>query len=439
MENTTLKKFLFISYYYPPIQAIASMRSWKLAKYIREFGWEPIVMASASESNAWGSPLPDVRVERIENKLFLQSITKNTKEKLTPPQSSDASPTKAARPSYLRNKVFEATRSVKRALEEIFAYPDGFADWRRKTLIRGREILLNEKVELILSTGGPFSSHIVASKLSKETGIPWIADYRDLWTLNSCYNNSKLRRFFECRLERSALQNASKIVTISNPLASMQASFLGMPVYTVTNGFDQGDYSKQVKADTTLSIVYTGILYEGYRTPSALFEALRLLLQKNLIETSKLEIHFYGANKPYLQNLLMGTGLDDMVHLHDSIPFEECVRRQQSATILLFLNWNDLEQKGLYSGKIFEYLGARRPILAFPRNPDSVVDQLLERTNAGVLCDTPEEIATQLKEWYDTFYSFDELPYNGVDDEILKFDRRNQARQFAELFDQATC
>jgi len=55
------------------------------------------------------------------------------------------------------------------------------------------------------------------------------------------------------------------------------------------------------------------------------------------------------------------------------------------------------------------------------------------------LCDTPEEIATQLKEWYDTFYSFGELPYNGVDEEIRKFDRRNQARQFAELFDQATC
>ena len=439
MENTTLKKFLFISYYYPPIQAIASMRSWKLAKYIREFGWEPIVLASASDSNTWTSPLPDVRVDRIENRPFLQSITKNVKSKLAVPQVSAARASNAPRMSYFRKKAYETARCARKTLTEIFAYPDDLADWRRKALIRGREILSSEKVELILSTAGPSSSHIVASTLSKETGIPWIADYRDLWTLNHYFHRSNLRLFFEHRLERSLLQSASAVIAVSEPLASIQSSFLRKPVHIITNGLDPEDYSLAQTKSSKFSIVYTGTLYKGKQNPSPLFEALRLLIYKKRINPAKLEVHFYGADKHYLRNLLMGTGLDDMVHLHDSIPFEECVRRQQSATILLFLNWNDLEQKGLYSGKIFEYLGARRPILAFPRNPDSVVDQLLERTNAGVLCDTPEEIATQLKEWYDTFYSFGELPYNGVDEEIRKFDRRNQARQFAELFDQATC
>ncbi len=439
MENTTLKKFLFISYYYPPIQTIASMRSWKLAKYIREFGWEPIVLASTSESNTWGSPLPDVRVVRIENKLFLHRIRKKAKERLIVPQVSGSSSAQAPRPGYLRDMVFEVAHCVNRALLKIFAYPDAFPDWRRKALIRGREILSNEKVELILSTASPFSSHIVASTISRETGVPWIADYRDLWTQNHYSHHTTLRSFFEKKLELSTVKTAFSVTTVSEPLAFKLNTLLNQPIHTITNGFDSQDYSTTVDATPIFSIIYTGNIYEGRQNPCSLFDAIRLLLNEKKIEKQKLQLHFYGSDRRYLSKLLEGKGIDDLIHLHDPVPFEECVRHQKSATILLFLNWNDLQQKGVYSGKIFEYLGARRPILAFPRNPDSVVDQLLERTNAGVLCDTPEEIATQLKEWYDTFYSFGELPYNGVDDEILKFDRRNQARQFAELFDQATC
>ena len=429
-----MKRFLFISYYYPPLPSIASMRSWKLAKYIREFGWEPVVLASACDSSASNTSLPDVKVYRLENRLFLERITKNAKQKLLEGKKS-VNPLCA---HSLAEKAYDLARLFKRGLREAFAYPDDFASWHEKILIEGRRILHREKIHAILSSAGPFSSHVAASILSKETGIPWIADYRDLWTLNHHYQYSSLRRFFERRLETSVLQSASAIITVSEPLASMQSALLQKPVQTITNGFDPEDYSFSVTTSPSFSIVYTGTVYEDKQNPSPLFEAIQLLLGKNLIEADKFELHFYGASTHYLRKLLAGKGIDALLHLHDTISFEECVHRQKAANVLLFLNWNDLREKGLYSGKIFEYLATRRPILAFPRNPGSVVDQLLEQTKAGILCDSPEEIAALLKEWYDTFYSVGKLSYNGIDEEIQKYSRRNQARQFADIFEKAT-
>ncbi len=425
-----MKKFLYIAYPYPPIHNIGAMRSWKLAKYICEFGWEPIVLASASSSKDWGYPLPDVRVERIENRAFFRETVKKVKNSLT----GEAKPGSWYFP--LVSKGQTGIRLLKRIVMETLAYPDIFGDWRKKAIIRGREIMSNEKIDLILSTAIPFSSHIVASTLSMETGIPWIADYRDLWTQSPSYRYTKLRFFFERRLEKSTLNSASAIVTVSEPLASELGNFLSKPVHTITNGYDPQDYSFTTEKDPVFSIAYTGFLYEGRRTPFLLFEALRLLLERKQIQQDKLEVHFYGSDKLYLKNLLNGQSIASLIHLHDAIPIEDCIRKQKSATVLLFLSWNDLREKGLYSGKIFEYLAAERPILAFPRNQGSVVDALIEKTQSGVLCDTPEEIAAILKKWYDTFYSNGELPYFGIGEEIERYSRKNQAQQFANLFDE---
>lgn len=424
-----MKKFLYITYYYPPIQAIASMRSWKLTKYIREYGWEPVVLASSSDSQTWGYPLPDVQVDRLKNNLFLEGVSKDLKERLAQDTKPLLNQTKP-----IKKKVHKIASFLKRCLLEIFAWPDEYTDWRNKAIIRGQEIIANEKIDLILSSAGPFSNHIIASVLSKKTGIPWIADYRDLWTQNSNYHHTKLRRFFERGLEKYTLNKASAVVTVSEPLASELSVFLKKTVFTVTNGFDPEDYSFNIETDSVFSIVYTGVLYEGKRTPALIFEAVRLLLYDNQIQDDKFGIHFYGSDERFLKQLLRGKGIDHLVYLHDSIPLEECIRRQKAATVLLFVNWSDRREKGIYSGKIFEYLAANRPILAFPRNHGSVVDSLLERSQAGVLCDTPEEIARVIKECYDTFYSTGYLPFCGIKEEIEKYSRRNQAQQISEIF-----
>ena len=427
-----MKKFLYIAYYFPPFPSIASMRSWKLAKYIRELGWEPVVLASESDVGEWGYSLPDVDVHRIENKLFMEGPSRKTKARLTGIYHPASGTT---RTKNMPDFIYRAARSSKWALREIFAFPDDYNDWRKKALEYARNLVSQVKIDLILSTSGPFSSHIVASTLSKETGIPWVADYRDLWSLNHNSIHTSIRRAIERKYEVTVVESASAIITVSDPLSFVQKELLQMETMTITNGFDPEDYQEEVDSDPIFSVIYTGNVYEGKQNPSLLFEAIDRLLTNGQIERDKLEIHFYGPERRPLVNLLKGKGIDDMVHIHDGIPFTECVRRQKAATVLLFLNWNDPREKGLFSGKLFEYLGARRPILAISRNQGSVVDKLIETTRAGVVLDDPAEIACTLKKWYDQFYRIGSLPYEGVETEIMKYNRKNQAKQFAELFD----
>lgn len=427
-----MKKFLYIAYYYPPFPSIASMRSWKLAKYIREFDWEPVVLASESDAGEWGYSLPDVDVHRIENKLFMEGPSRKTKARFTSIYHPASGTT---RTKNMPDSIYRAARSSKRVLREIFAFPDDYNDWRVKALEYARNLVSQEKIDLILSTSGPFSSHIVASTLSKETGLPWVADYRDLWSLNHAIFHTSIRKVIERQYEGCVVKSASAVITVSDPLSTVQQELLKKRTVTITNGYDPDDYAVKVDPDHIFSIIYTGVIYEGKRDPSALFCAVALLLKNGQIEKDKLKIHFYGSERRHLENLLKRKGINDIVHIHDSIPFDECVRRQKAATVLLFLNWNDPREKGLFSGKLFEYLGARRPILAISRNQGSVVDKLIETTRAGVVLDDPEEIAHTLKQWYDQFYRIGSLPYEGVETEIMKYSRKNQAKQFAELFD----
>ena len=427
-----MKKFLYLSYYYPPILSIASMRSWKLAKYIREFGWEPIVLASESDSREWGYPLPDVCVHRIKNSLFMEGATRNAKSRLLEDRSSMP---RTLPPSLAADFAYRTARRAKRALQEVFAFPDDFGDWRKKALDCARNLVAKGNIDLILSSSGPFSSHMIASTLSKETGIPWVADFRDLWSLNHATSRTPIRQAIEKSFEKSVVKSAPAIITVSDPLSDTQKALMQREVETITNGYDAEDYEIDVKTDSTFSIIYTGMIYEGKQNPSPLFDAVRLLLGNGQINKTKLELHFYGTDGRHLANLLQDKGISDMVHIHGNVPFDESVRRQKAATVLLFLNWTDPREKGMFSGKIFEYLGARRPVLALSRNPDSVVDRLMEKTRAGVVLDTPEEIASTLTKWYDLFYATGNLSYEGGEAEILRYDRKNQARQFAEVFD----
>lgn len=431
------KKFLYIAYFYPPISAIASMRSWKLVKYIREYGWDPIVLAADTDDREWRTPLPEVPVYRVDGTPFLGRLTQKIKRK-TNPQSKDVNGVgKKCSGMFFSGVLFRGARFLKGCLNEVFAYPDVYRRWQKNALHAARQIVVERDIDLILSTSGPYSSHIVASKLHRETMIPWIADYRDLWTQNGYEEHLCLRLFFERKLERLALTSAAEVVTVSEPLAKRLGSFLGKNVSVITNGFDPDDYESRasVENNSVFSVVYTGMLYAKKRQPEIFFQAVKNLLDNKIIDQRRFEIHFYGADKRLLRNLIEENKLGEIVRVHEKIPLEESIRKQKNATVLLFLNWNDPAEKGFFSGKIFEYLGARRPILSVPENPGSVVDTLLEKTGAGLSCSTTKETVAVIKKWYDNFINTGSVPYEGKEYEIEKYSRRNQAKEFAYIFD----
>jgi hypothetical protein len=124
--------------------------------------------------------------------------------------------------------------------------------------------------------------------------------------------------------------------------------------------------------------------------------------------------------------------LSNVVHKFPRIPFRESIKIQKQACILLHLAHGG--QKGIMTGKVFEYLGARRPILCIPGDNDCV-DALLKETKAGVVCRNAEETAAQVLHWYEEWQQTGVLSYCARNEQIMKYSRERQAGQLAELLD----
>jgi len=163
--------------------------------------------------------------------------------------------------------------------------------------------------------------------------------------------------------------------------------------------FDRGVMRKEVTKDITVScplitIVYTGTIYEGKQDPTRLFAALRELFDEGLGE-SDIEVEFYGDEQAWLQEEIERYELLNTVFQCGRVSRKAALQIQREADILLVLKWEDPQENGVYTGKVFEYLGARRPILATGGHDDVVTELLLE-TGAGVCASTVQEIKEAL-------------------------------------------
>lgn len=435
-------KILVIAYFYPPISTIGSIRTWKLVKYIKMFGYEPIVICGETDEQFWKQELPHVEVHRIKCDILFEKFSKKINKKV----KSDGSLTKLSSSNdvnfllkvYILRYCYFILKRIKPFLNEIFEYPDSIFKWRKKVLPIASKIIELNSIALIYSSSGPVTDHLIANDLSRKFGISWVADYRDLWTKNHYIAHTSLRKYFEEKLELRTLSGASSIVTVSGPAAKIQSDFLNKPVQVITNGFDPEDYDFNVQPYEIFTIIYTGVIYFGKRDPIMLFEAVKNLIERRSFLKNKIRIKFFGADKLILEKILKKYDIDEVVEIYDRIPLNQAIIEQKRASALLLLMYNHMDEKGVYTGKIFEYLGAKRPILVIPTMNGSVVDDLLEKTRAGVSCSSVEEIEDVLLNWYERFYSAGNLPYEGIDQEIEKYSRMNQAKQFAKLFDSLT-
>ncbi len=423
------KKVLMIAHAFPPRHGIGSLRAAKFAKYLPRFGWEPVVLTRHWEGERGLEEPPGVEVIRTPYQDKLRFFRRGS--------STRAMPASRGQQTISQSLFNSVWRIASFWLKECLAYPDEFSGWKPYALEAGRERLRAGDISLIFSTSPPPTSHLIASELQRETGLPWVADFRDLWTQNHYVRHTLLRRWIERRLEKKALARATVLITVSQPLAGKLQRLHGKPVEVITNGFDEDDYSSLPPSPTPyFSLTYTGQIYAGKRDPTLLFSAVRYLLDTGLIDPKRFKIRFYGPERDrgLVVCLADRFGIRELVSHGGYVPYQEAILRQRESTALLLLNWNSPEEKGVYTGKVFEYLGAKRPILAIPGN-NGVVDELLYETASGVVASTKEEIATILKSWYDEFVKTGGIAYKGKDEIIKQYTRATQAGKLAAIFD----
>jgi glycosyltransferase involved in cell wall biosynthesis len=315
---------------------------------------------------------------------------------------------------------------------ELFAYPDTLSCWRKKAVELGDKLMAAECFDAIISTCGPPSCNLIAKDLKEKYNIPWIADFRDLWTQNHYYQYSSIRKYFEKKLELETISKADAIVAVSKPMSEYLNCFHKRnDAHVITNGFDPNQVNAGTPLPEKFTITYTGTLIRGKRDPGPLFKALSKLIRGGNIDSSKISIDFFGPKENWLQDDIRKFNLENVVKIHGSVSRDESIDRQRRSHLLLLLTWDNPDEKILYAAKIFDYMAARRPIIALGVN-GGVVAELLHKTGIGYQVQGPG-IETCILNSYEEFVSTKGLKYNGRQSEINKYNHIEMARKFSEL------
>jgi glycosyltransferase involved in cell wall biosynthesis len=417
-----VKKVLIISYFFPPRPGVASLRLGGLAKYLPEFGWEPTIITAKLPSHS------DPRFHVIETKD--SDILIEWKRRLG--FSTDKTFREQLGQSEKKDTVIDFFLNC---AKEILAYPDYNKGWYKYAMPVARELLENKKYNAIISSAGPYTSHIIAHDLKKHYNIRWIADFRDLWTQNPYFSYSRIRNFFEKKLEMNTLSMADAITTISQPLANDLQFLHKSPICVIPNGFDPNLLTRDISLTKKFTITYTGRLYRGKRDPEPLFRTLQKLINDKKIDSADVEIHFWGSFERWIRELVTHYHLDTIVRFHDPVPNKKSVEKQQGSQILLLLSWNNPREEGVLTGKLFEYLAARRPILSLGYSKGAL-SMLLDETHAGFSVENDREIEDAFLKFYAEFKNTGQVHYKGIDSEVQQYSHLEMARKFAKLLDQ---
>jgi len=420
-----MKKVLIIAYFKPYREG--SIRVIRLVKCLPEFGWQPIILTAP----LYERPAPQFTVVETPSRDALGFWKKLLR---ADPKGDVRKQLKTRFGMTSKKSLVDFILNIGGA---IVNYPDSAKGWKPFAVEAGSEFLQEENIDAMISIW-PVTSHLIAKDLKIEYGIPWIADFPDLWSQNHNYSYGPLRRLIDRRLEVKTLSQADALLTVSQPWAEkLTALHKGKPVYAITHGFDPEEVNDPpAKLTAKFTITYTGSVYTKH-DPSKLFAAIRDLISTGTLNPDDIEVRFYGPKTEWLCKEIEQYGLSSIVKQYGLVPRNDAIKKQRESQLLLRLKWEGSEERGAYSGKIFEYLAARRPILA-TGGVEDVVTELLNETKAGISALTVEDIKNTFKELYKEYKQKGRVTYKGEEAKVNKYSHREMARKFSGILDHLT-
>jgi glycosyltransferase involved in cell wall biosynthesis len=420
-----MKKVLLVTHYFPPHCSMGAQRPYKLAKYLPKFGWQPIILTAKYP----GRSSYEMDIIETENKDVISQL----KSMIGLDQDKGLHEQLGITESKNYNYSSWKSRLIK-LLREVIAYPDDQRGWYKYAFDAASKYLSKESVDAIISSSFPVTSHLVARQLKQKFKIPWIADLRDIWTQNPYVNKFGVIKYFERRLEIKTLSDADVIVTVTEPWINMlQELHKNKKVICITNGYDQDDFPDlSIKLTNKFTITYTGILYNGKRDPSMLFEVVAQLINENKIDKKLIEIKFYGHEERWFIDEVNKYSLEDVVKWYGHVPRIEALKRQKESQLLLLLLWNSKMEHGFCPGKIYEYFGARRPIIAIGGRSNSMIKNLLETTNTGQFADNRDSLKDIIYDYYMEFKNFGEIK-NRSNAKVKEYTYHSIAQRYSKI------
>ncbi|MDQ3191464.1 MAG: glycosyl transferase family 1 [Bacteroidota bacterium] len=390
-----MKKVLIITYYWPPSGGAGVQRWLKFVKYLREFNWEPVVytaengeIPSVDHSLAKDIPLGITVLKQPvwePYDLYKRFTGVKKEEKVNAGFLSETEKPKLA-------------QKVAVWIRGNFFIPDARRFWIKPSVKYLKDYLKENPVDAIVSTGPPHSMHLIALELKKHSNLPWLADFRDPWTNIDYYDQLMLSKMADMKhksLEKKVIETADVLVTVGT---TMKEEFLALgasEVEVITNGFDEEDLQQsEITLDEKFSLAHIGSLVST-RNPESLWRVLKSLISKSDEFKNDLEIKLVGKVDFEAINSLKKYNLYSYLNKKEYVPHDDVIKIQQESQVLLLLLNNTRNVKGILTGKFFEYLASKRPILCIGPK-DSEVAEILIQTQAGEIAGFEDE--TKLEE-----------------------------------------
>ncbi len=386
-------RILIVSYAFPPYNDIGHVRVGKTAKYLARFGHDVRVLTANDQPYTPSLPV-EIPEEQVERTPWLN--VNRPAELLFGGRRAVADRGLVARGTV--RPLVESIRWIYRhAYKQWVGFPDDYIGWFPFAVRAGSRLMQAWHPDVLYASAMPYTSLLVAAWLARRFQTPWVAELRDLWVDFHRYRFGSVRRRLEEVLERRVLSSASALVTVSEPLATTLRTKYEKPTAVVLNGFDSEEGAAAEEARKSdpelLRIVYTGMIYEGRQDPSPLFAALQMMGA----DAQRVRVEFYGRYLEAARESAARMGLTNVV-VDGQVPHGESLRLQRHADVLLLLLWTDLAERGVYTGKLFEYIGAGRPILAVGPS-GSVASELILQRRLGCVCADAYMIRQQLAQW----------------------------------------
>lgn len=394
-----MQKVLVIAYYWPPAGGPGVQRWLKFVKYLPDFDIQPIVYVPENPSY----PLVD---EDLVNEVpeGVQVLKQPIKEPYGWASLLSKKKTKTISSGIIPDKQPTFVEKVLLWIRGNFFIPDARKLWVKPSIHFLAKVIADEGIKTIITTGPPHSLHLIGLGLKKRYDIHWIADFRDPWTSIGYHKKLRLTSYARRKhqnLEREVLVSADKIVVTSNTTKQEFEAITPKPIKVITNGYD--DDLQAIDLDSKFTISHIGSLLTG-RNPKGLWQAIKELVAENEAFQKSLTIQLAGVVGGEVLQSIQEFGLESCTKTLGYLSHEKVLELQQKSQVLLVLEIDSEETKGIIPGKLFEYLNAKRPILAIgPKDWEAGV--MVEQSEVGVFCHQGDvdAIKAVLLDWFNRY------------------------------------
>lgn len=433
-----MKNLLVIAYYFPPSGGPGVQRVLKHIKYLPDFGWNPIVLTVSNgdfpaRDESLLKQIPG-NVEVIRTKIFepydiyrlLTGKDKNT--------AIDVNVIKKdGEKRGLKENIAEFIRST-------FFIPDARIAWYFSVQKTIAEIIEKYDISAVYSSSPPYTCSLIARHIKREYEKPWIAGFRDPWTgFISSPKRWLIPRLIDESMEKSVFSEADAVecawVGIIKDALTKYPTINRDKFHHVPNGFDSSDFPIVDKTpNEKFTITYTGSMY-GRRNPASLFTAIEKLIQLGEVDPTKILLRFIGRFGNEVVEMFENASFRNSIEIISYMTHSESIGNLMKSDCLLLVVDESKESKEIVPGKVYEYIGVGKAILAIGP-PDGAVGELIRQTEVGSIAHQSEinVIAENFKSLYLKWINGEEL-YKPNSSVISQFERKNASKLLSQILD----